>query len=424
MQIQHAGRQMYLATLGAAGMVANGGIALAEMAWAEARRLAPSVPMPDVPASHQGRAEADARGPRHGRGRRREHHQDRADDARRADARRGHHAHAPCRAPDPEGRRDAAGAPPRVVKAAPKAAKRGRAVAAKHIESVPEQVKATAEQIWLAGMGALTLARTEGSKMFETLVDLGKQVEKAIPSPARCGADGDQHRGGVVREHAGGRRLPGDVGPAARGHSDAGRGRAADQAHRAAHRGHRSAQGSQVTTRRTDGRRAASAPVTRNRHADDGCSRQLCSRRSRPGGRGPGGGDLRDRRPARARRGARRHRLQRAFPSTSGCRAGAFVAANLANRITTAQNVRAIVKHEPGEHPFVPQTFFTPAVGELLRRGVRTPSLLLDAALGPVCRTHDATSLYDSAMRLSRVAARSASSTTSPSASTSRRSTR
>jgi poly(hydroxyalkanoate) granule-associated protein len=57
-------------------------------------------------------------------------------------------------------------------------------VAAKHVESVPQQVKETIEQIWLAGMGAYTLARTEGNKMFESLVDLGKQVEKAIPSPA------------------------------------------------------------------------------------------------------------------------------------------------------------------------------------------------------------------------------------------------
>lgn len=55
---------------------------------------------------------------------------------------------------------------------------------AKRVESMPQQVKETAEQIWLAGMGALTLACTEGGKMFETLVELGKQVEKAIPSPA------------------------------------------------------------------------------------------------------------------------------------------------------------------------------------------------------------------------------------------------
>lgn len=54
------------------------------------------------------------------------------------------------------------------------------------LDSMPQHVKETAEQIWLAGMGALTLARTEGSRMFETLVDLGKQVEKAMPSPAEA----------------------------------------------------------------------------------------------------------------------------------------------------------------------------------------------------------------------------------------------
>ena len=42
------------------------------------------------------------------------------------------------------------------------------------------------------------------------------------------------------------------------------------------------------------------------------------------------------------------------LPVYVGVSAGAFIAANLANGITTAQNVRAIVKGEPGEHPFVP----------------------------------------------------------------------
>ena len=54
MEIQQAGRQMYLATLGAAGMVANGSKAVAEMAWAEARRLTPDVAFPDVPAVIKG----------------------------------------------------------------------------------------------------------------------------------------------------------------------------------------------------------------------------------------------------------------------------------------------------------------------------------------------------------------------------------
>lgn len=59
-----------------------------------------------------------------------------------------------------------------------------------------------------------------------------------------------------------------------------------------------------------------------------------------------------------------------------GVSAGAFLAANLANGLTPAQMCRAIVKHEPGEHPFVPETFFTPALAELWRRGRRVPALL------------------------------------------------
>lgn len=54
MEMQQAGRQVYLATLGAAGMVANGGKAVAEMAWAEARRLTPDVALPEVPAVIKG----------------------------------------------------------------------------------------------------------------------------------------------------------------------------------------------------------------------------------------------------------------------------------------------------------------------------------------------------------------------------------
>ncbi|MEE8278831.1 MAG: patatin-like phospholipase family protein [Thermoanaerobaculia bacterium] len=62
-----------------------------------------------------------------------------------------------------------------------------------------------------------------------------------------------------------------------------------------------------------------------------------------------------------------------------GVSAGAFIAANLANDLTTAQMCRAIVKQEPGEHPFVSETFFVPASRELLRRGATVPKLLLEA---------------------------------------------
>ena len=62
-----------------------------------------------------------------------------------------------------------------------------------------------------------------------------------------------------------------------------------------------------------------------------------------------------------------------------GVSAGAFLAANLVNQLSSAQMVRAIVKHEPGEHPFVPETFFTPAFGEWARRGLSVPRLALEA---------------------------------------------
>ncbi len=62
-----------------------------------------------------------------------------------------------------------------------------------------------------------------------------------------------------------------------------------------------------------------------------------------------------------------------------GVSAGAFVGANLANGLTTAQMCRAIVKQEPGEHPFVPSTFFTLARREFGKRLRSVPRLLGDA---------------------------------------------
>ena len=50
-----------------------------------------------------------------------------------------------------------------------------------------------------------------------------------------------------------------------------------------------------------------------------------------------------------------------------GVSAGAFIASCLVNNLSTAQMCRAIIKHEPGEHPFVPETFMSPAVGEFVR---------------------------------------------------------
>jgi len=84
-----------------------------------------------------------------------------------------------------------------------------------------------------------------------------------------------------------------------------------------------------------------------------------------------------------------------------GVSAGAFLTANLANNLTTAQMCRAIVSDEPGEHPFVPETFFTPAVRELWHRTLTVPRLLVEAIWDWISRPGDRT-LLESLTRLSR----------------------
>ncbi len=84
-----------------------------------------------------------------------------------------------------------------------------------------------------------------------------------------------------------------------------------------------------------------------------------------------------------------------------GVSAGAFIAANLANDITPVQMCRALLKHEPGEHPFVSENFFRPAFGELRRRGAALPRLLA-AALWSFARNPRDRGLLDSLTRLGR----------------------
>jgi NTE family protein len=83
-----------------------------------------------------------------------------------------------------------------------------------------------------------------------------------------------------------------------------------------------------------------------------------------------------------------------------GVSAGAFICANLANDLTTAQMCRAIVSTEPGEHPFVPETFFTPAVREVLRGGAAMPRLFLEGLRDWVFHRKDLT-LVESMLRMS-----------------------
>jgi NTE family protein len=84
-----------------------------------------------------------------------------------------------------------------------------------------------------------------------------------------------------------------------------------------------------------------------------------------------------------------------------GVSAGAFLCANLANQLTPAQMARAIVKTEPGEHPFVPETFFTPALGEFLRRSASVPRLFAEA-LWEFARHPGDRRLIESLTRLAR----------------------
>lgn len=84
-----------------------------------------------------------------------------------------------------------------------------------------------------------------------------------------------------------------------------------------------------------------------------------------------------------------------------GVSAGGFLAANLANNLTTGQMCRAIVKHEAGEHPFVSEKFLRPAFGELLRRAASVPKLLWEALADYVLHPEDK-SLLDSFTRLGR----------------------
>jgi len=84
-----------------------------------------------------------------------------------------------------------------------------------------------------------------------------------------------------------------------------------------------------------------------------------------------------------------------------GVSAGAFLAANLANQLNSAQMCRAIVKHEPGEHPFVPETFFTPALKEWTRRGLSVPWLALES-IWDFARNPRDLSLVESLTRLAQ----------------------
>ena len=82
-----------------------------------------------------------------------------------------------------------------------------------------------------------------------------------------------------------------------------------------------------------------------------------------------------------------------------GVSAGGFITACLANDLTTAQMCRAIVSHEPGEHPFVPETFLTPSVRQL-GQSLRALPRLLAEAVREYARNRGDRTLLESLTRL------------------------
>ena len=62
-----------------------------------------------------------------------------------------------------------------------------------------------------------------------------------------------------------------------------------------------------------------------------------------------------------------------------GVSTGAFIAANLANQLTSAQMCRIFVKNEAEVHPFHPEVFYKPAFREYFRRLLSVPGLLVEA---------------------------------------------
>jgi NTE family protein len=84
-----------------------------------------------------------------------------------------------------------------------------------------------------------------------------------------------------------------------------------------------------------------------------------------------------------------------------GVSAGAFLCANLANNLTTAQMCRAIVSGDPGEHPFTPETFLSPDIKSYISGGLKVPKLVGEALWDWVTDRRSLT-LLESLTRVSR----------------------
>ncbi len=84
-----------------------------------------------------------------------------------------------------------------------------------------------------------------------------------------------------------------------------------------------------------------------------------------------------------------------------GVSAGAFLCSCLANGLDSKELCRSLLSRNPADHPVHPSTFYTPAIGEMVKRGARAPRLLLEALADYAGSSADQT-LLDSLTRLSR----------------------
>jgi poly(hydroxyalkanoate) granule-associated protein len=78
--------------------------------------------------------------------------------------------------------------------------------AAKSAEGMPRSIMDSAQQIWLAGMGAFGRAQDEGTKLFEALVKEGSSLEqktrKLATGKVDAVRDAVENRVGAVKERA------------------------------------------------------------------------------------------------------------------------------------------------------------------------------------------------------------------------------
>ena len=92
------------------------------------------------------------------------------------------------------------------TRAKPAAAAMGSADLQARAEQLSRSLVESAQQIWMAGVGAFTRAQGEGSKLFDALVTEGMNIEKTTRKLAsgRVGAvrDAMEDRVGVVRVRA------------------------------------------------------------------------------------------------------------------------------------------------------------------------------------------------------------------------------